>query len=134
MRVNGSCHCGAIRFEAEIDPKRVGICHCTDCQTFSGGPFRTSVLVGGQDFRLVEGAPNIYEKTAESGTKREMAFCANCGTHLWGTSRGGEQTFYSVRVGTLEQRTELPPVAQVWHRSKLPWVDGLSELRQIETQ
>ena len=34
MNVTGSCHCGEIQFEATIDPKRVGICHCTDCQIF----------------------------------------------------------------------------------------------------
>lgn len=134
MLVDGSCHCGAIRFEAEIDPKRVGVCHCTDCQTFSGGPFRTSVLVGDENFRLLDGMPSDYEKTAASGTKRKLVFCANCGTHVWGTSSGSEQTFYSVRVGTLKQRTELPPVAQVWCQSKLPWVDDLRKIRQIETQ
>jgi hypothetical protein len=32
MYVNGRCHCGAIRLEADIHPKRVVICHCTDCQ------------------------------------------------------------------------------------------------------
>ena len=134
MEVDGSCHCGAIRFEAEIDPKRIGICHCSDCQTFSGGPFRTSVLVGAVNFHLLEGAPRLYEKTAESGRAREMAFCESCGTHVWGTSRGDDQTYYSVRVGTLKQRAELAPAAQVWCRSKLPWVDHLSEVRQIETQ
>jgi hypothetical protein len=29
MRVNGGCHCGNLKYEAEIDPARVGICHCT---------------------------------------------------------------------------------------------------------
>lgn len=31
MRVTGACQCGAIRYEAEVDPQAVGICHCTDC-------------------------------------------------------------------------------------------------------
>ena len=64
MHVDGSCHCGSIRFEAEIDPKRVGICHCTDCQTFSGSAFRIGVMVPGDAFRLLDGTPAIYEKTA----------------------------------------------------------------------
>ena len=134
MLVDGSCHCGAIRFEAEIDPSRVGICHCTDCQTFSGGPFRTSVFVGEKDFRLLEGSPAVYAKTAESGSTRELAFCSKCGTHVWGTTSGTKTTFYSVRVGVLKQRAELPPVAQVWCRSRLPWIDRVSEIRRIETQ
>lgn len=35
MKVEGSCHCGQITFEAQIDPEAVRICHCTDCQTLS---------------------------------------------------------------------------------------------------
>ena len=31
MKVDGACHCGSIRYEAEVDPAKVIICHCTDC-------------------------------------------------------------------------------------------------------
>jgi hypothetical protein len=134
MHVDGSCFCGAVLFEAEVDPKRVGICHCTDCQIFSSSAFRTSVFVMGDDFELVEGSPAIYEKVAESGAPRGLAFCASCGTHLYGTSLGDGPTFYSVRVGTLAQRTELRPAAQVWCRSELPWLEDLAAIRRIETQ
>lgn len=134
MHVDGSCHCGAIRYEANVDPKRVGICHCTDCQTFSGGAFRTSVLVGEEDLRLLEGNPKVYEKTAESGATRQLAFCPDCGTHVYGmTDREGSKS-YSVRVGTLAQRAELSPVAQVWSRSSVPWLDKIDGLHRIETQ
>jgi hypothetical protein len=43
MKIEGGCHCGSIRFEAEVDPATVVICHCTDCQTFSGSASRTVV-------------------------------------------------------------------------------------------
>ena len=33
MKIDGGCHCGVITFEGEIDPEKVGICHCADCQT-----------------------------------------------------------------------------------------------------
>jgi len=35
MHVEGNCHCGQIKFRAEVDPDQVEICHCTDCQTLS---------------------------------------------------------------------------------------------------
>ena len=38
MRIDGRCHCGAITFEGEIDPDKVAICHCTDCQASTGSP------------------------------------------------------------------------------------------------
>ena len=41
MKVDGGCHCGNITYRAEIDPDKVLICHCTDCQTLSGSAYRT---------------------------------------------------------------------------------------------
>jgi len=134
MHVDGSCYCGAVRFVAEIDPKRVGICHCTDCQTFSSSAFRTSVFVSGEDFALRDGSPAVFEKTAESGARRQLWFCATCGTLLYGSTSRNGRTFYSVRVGTLAQRAELSPVAHVWCRSELPWLADLAGVHRIETQ
>jgi len=134
MQVDGSCHCGSVRFEAEIDPKRVGICHCQDCQVFSGSAFRVSVMVPAEDFRLLEGQPSTYEKTAESGTKRHLVFCERCGTHLYGATPNGEAGVYSVRVGVLSQRAQLRPMAQIWCRSELPWLSELDEVYRIATQ
>ena len=45
MKVDGNCHCGAITFEAEADPEAVYVCHCTDCQSISGSPFRWAVNI-----------------------------------------------------------------------------------------
>ena len=134
MKIEGGCHCGSITYEAEVNPEHVGICHCTDCQTFSGSAFRTSVFVPDEDFRLLEGDPAIYEKTAESGTTRRLAFCAASGTHVYGITASDGPIFYSVRVGTLAQRADLAPVAQVWTRSSVSWLDSITGLHRIETQ
>jgi hypothetical protein len=134
VEVNGSCHCGAIAFEARIDPRRVGICHCVDCQIFSGSAFRTSARVRGRDFRLVQGEPAVYEKTAESGARRRLGFCSHCGTHLYGLAPAGEEPIYSVRVGTLAQRAEIRPAVQIWCRSEVSWLSDLQALRRIATQ
>jgi len=32
MKVDGACACGAIKVEAEADPEKTQVCHCTDCQ------------------------------------------------------------------------------------------------------
>jgi hypothetical protein len=134
MHVDGKCHCGAIRYEAEIDPRRVGLCHCTDCQTFGSSAFRTAVLVGFDAFTLLSGAPTLYRKIAESGSPRLMAFCSTCGTHIYGTTEGDGPKMYSLRVGTMAQVSELQPVARIWCRSAPPWFDEIAALPQIETQ
>jgi hypothetical protein len=138
MQTHGACHCGAIRFKAKVDPGRVVICHCADCQVFSGAPFRTSVLVAGDAFELTQGTPAIYEKRAESGALRQLAFCRECGTHVYGTTPGNgastSTSTFSVRVGVLAERSALLPVAQVWCRSAVPWLGELATIRRIDQQ
>jgi len=132
MHIDGGCHCGLIRYEAEIDPEAVGICHCTDCQTLSGTAFRTVVSAKKADFKLF-GEPKIYVKTAQSGNKRAQAFCPECGTQLYATSATDPQVF-GIRVGTARQRAELKPRRQIWCRSALGWAMNLEAIAKIPKQ
>ena len=120
MRVTGACHCGAIAFEAEVDPGTVRICHCTDCQTMSGSLFRANIQADGETFRVVRGTPKTYVKTADSGNQRAQAFCGDCGTPLWATSPTNA-TSYGLRVGVIAQRASFRPAQQIWCQSELPW-------------
>ena len=126
MKIDGACHCGRISYEAEINPDYVIICHCTDCQNFSGAPYRVSVPVKAENFRL-EGEPKIYMKTADSGTKRALAFCADCGSAIYSTSEDNRVVF-SLRLGTARQRAQLPPKIQGWCRSALPWAMDIGDI------
>lgn len=128
MKVDGACHCGHITFEANIDPARVGICHCTDCQTMSGSAFRVTVQVSDADFKFLSGTPKVYVKTAETGNKREQHFCPECGTHIYATNVGDGPKLLGIRVATLRQREDLSPSRQIWCRSAQPWVNDLASV------
>jgi hypothetical protein len=123
MKVDGSCHCGYIRFEAEADPEKTRACHCTDCQRLTGSAFRVVVSVPEQDFRLLSGEPTLYEKLADSGAKRIHAFCPRCGASVYATSPPGGPKAYGLRVGTLAQRAQFRPTRQFWCRSAYAWAD-----------
>ena len=133
MKVDGGCHCGNIRFEAEVNPDTAGICHCTDCQALSGSAYRPNVRTIKGGFRLLAGQPKIYIKTAESGTKRAHGFCADCGTPIYATSVTAPQ-IYGLRLGTISQKAQLKPKFMGWCRSMKPWVTDLSGLERSEKQ
>jgi hypothetical protein len=133
MHIDGGCHCGFIRYEAEIDPETVSICHCTDCQTLSGSAFRTNVPAKKENFRMLGGQPKIYIKTAESGNKRAQAFCPECGAPIYATSPTDPQ-IYGIRVSSARQRTELRPKRQNWCRSALDWVADLGSIPRFPKQ
>ena len=133
MKVTGQCHCGAIQYEAEVDPSRVQACHCTDCQRLSGSPYRASVGAPRETFRLLRGTPKIYIKTAESGNKRAHGFCGDCGSPIY-SSKVSDPPMYSLRVGCLDQRAQLPPAKQIWCRSSLAWAMNVQDIPKVERQ
>jgi len=123
MQINGSCHCGSISFTAEIDPSRVMVCHCTDCQVLSGAPFPAVVAAPIGSFHLV-GSPKSYVKVAQSGNRRAQVFCPECGTPLYATAPENP-TSVIIRLGCVAQRADLVPSAQIWQHSALPWLNEL---------
>jgi hypothetical protein len=135
MRVEGACHCGHVTFAADVDPDTATVCHCTDCQTISGSAFRTTVRVQPGTFLLRSGTPTVYIKTtAESGNRREHAFCPRCGTSIYATSIGPEPKAYSLRLGTLKERGALATKRQIWTRSRVPWLRQVEALPGVERQ
>jgi hypothetical protein len=134
MKVDGGCHCGNIRYEAEVDPTKVVICHCTDCQTLSGSAFRTVVPTIEGTFRLLSGMPKVYVKTAQSENKREQTFCPECGTPIYSAPVGAGPKVVGLRVGTVRQRDRLIPSDQFWFRSSQAWLQSLPTIKKRETQ
>lgn len=129
MEVHGSCHCGLIKFSAEVDPKLTSICHCNDCQKLTGTAFRLSVPAITGTFQIESGEPKIYVKVAESGSRRAQAFCPECGSPLF-TYGVENPTAIGLRVGALDERSQLPPTWQKWCSSSMPWVQHISQLEQ----
>lgn len=132
MHVTGGCHCGAIAYEAEIDPERVSICHCTDCQRLTGTAYRVSTVARQEDFRLLRGTPKTYVKHGESGAYSRQFFCPDCGSHLY--RMGEDNAFVGIRVGTINERADLSPRKQIWCRSALPWTGNIEALPRFETE
>lgn len=134
MNVTGNCHCGAIAFEAEVQPGTVGVCHCADCQMLTGSAFRANIQAPAETFRLLRGEPRVYIKTADSGARRAHAFCGDCGTPIYAAAPEAP-TRYSLRIGTLEQRHELgAPVRQIWVQRRHPWVCDMAAIPGMEGQ
>lgn len=120
MKVEGQCHCGAIAYEATIDPAKATVCHCSDCQILSGAPFRASVPARAEDVRILKGKPRVYIKIADSGARRAQNFCGDCGSPIFVTS-ADDPKVYNLRLGAIKQRAQIPALRQIWCDSALAW-------------
>lgn len=126
MHIDGECFCGAIAYEAELVSPEIGLCHCTDCQAFSGSPYRATVTAMRKDFRVTRGTAKAYVKTGGSGRKSAQYFCETCGSNLYRIGEGEEKV--GIRIGTIRQRQDLKPARQTWLASGLPWAQNLTAL------
>ncbi len=132
MKIDGACHCGNIAYEAELDLEKVGICHCTDCQSLSASAFRTVAIVPGDSFKVTKGKPKEYVKVGDSGNRRIQAFCPDCGSALYATSVDDAPEAYNLRVGTVRQRDQLVPKFEFWRQSAQSWLPDLPGTNTFE--
>jgi len=96
----GGCHCGAVRFECELDAAaETSRCSCSICA--KGRFWKT--IARKDAFRLVKGADMVTEYGFGSGTIRHC-FCRRCGIKPFG--RGNMEAlggvFYAVNVACLD--------------------------------
>ena len=119
---------------AEIDPARVSICHCTDCQALTGSPYRVTVLCASEQVRLTGQSPKIYPKRGDNGRTRFQHFCPNCGSPLFTSGEDGGAGDFGIRWGSIRQRENLRPVLQIWCRSAAPWTSDLKALPGVPTE
>ena len=96
----GSCHCGAVRYEADIDLEEgTGRCNCQVCakRRFWGNTLRP------EQFRLLDGEDALGDYQFNSNSVHHR-FCKTCGTPTFGhgfiAEVGG--AFYSISLATLE--------------------------------
>jgi hypothetical protein len=96
----GSCHCGAVRFEATLDlGARASRCNCTICMKVGG----TSMVMKPDAFRLLSGREHVGEyRVGQSPNSR--SFCKHCGVHAFGQGDVPEigGLFASVNVDCLD--------------------------------
>ena len=132
MKISGCCFCGEIEYVAEIDENRVGICHCRDCQIFSGSAFRTVGVARRDKFSFTKGAPRYFDKTADTGRIRRMAFGSTCGTHLASLPEDMTQegALVSVRVANSDAFGQLTPTGEVFCDSRVPLLKPIDGARQ----
>jgi hypothetical protein len=100
---HGSCHCGAVRFEAELDLGRGTIrCNCSLCTKQRSWV----AIVPGSSFRLLAGADVLNEYRCNTQTEGHR-FCSVCGVRVFHTGaspRWGE--YVAVSVACLDDVTD----------------------------
>ena len=118
--IEGRCLCGRVHYVADVEPNFVGLCHCTDCQKFSGSAFTTVVALPAAALK-VTGKLKTFTKPGDSGKPMHRRFCPECGSGIVDEA-DALPGLVMVYVGTLDDRSWVKPQSQIYCDSAQPWV------------
>jgi hypothetical protein len=93
MRLQGSCHCGKVRFSVDsAEPVPFMRCYCSICRKTAGAggyainlgaDARSMKVIGARNLRVYRARlPNEGKRGTHLSSARR-AFCAHCGSALW---------------------------------------------------
>ena len=129
---HGSCHCGAVRFECELDlTECTSKCNCSICTKTR---FWKALVKAGA-FRLLQGEDVLVNY--QFGARAILhLFCSRCGVKAFG-SRGIEQLggkFYAINVACLddamdEERAQAPVTHEDGRNNR--WDQAPNETRYL---
>lgn len=113
------CRCGLVRVTARGEPKRVGLCHCTDCRKESGSAFTFyAIWPAGQ-----------FEHEGETAGFAGRRFCARCGSRLF----SADETEAEIKLGILDEApTLLTPTYELWTKRREHWLRPVEGAEQYE--
>ena len=125
MKINGSCLCGEVQYEAEAIDGKVGSCHCSRCRKLHGSAFATRTLIQGETLKI-NGTLKTYQG---------RAFCPNCGTNILNSRE--DINYYSVNRSSIDTpEYSDKPILNFCVESKAPWYeinDGIPGLEGFPT-
>jgi hypothetical protein len=105
--IAGGCHCGAVRFAAEV-PREVEILDC-NCSICAMTGFR-HLIVPHRDFRLLSGGGALTHYRFGTGAADHL-FCSVCGVKSFYQPRSHPEA-WSVNLNALDDLSQLSIAAR----------------------
>ena len=128
--LEGSCLCGAVRYQVTGPIHDVHHCHCSMCRRAHGAAYSTFARLTASELRIVAGADQI--RSYRSSAPIERTFCATCGTRLTVRFDGMPDAVW-VSHATFDGDPGVRPGAHMFVASKADWEeisDALPQYRE----
>jgi hypothetical protein len=120
MNLQGSCVCGAVRFELTRDPVWSHYCHCSRCRKITGAASAANLFLPSDGLRFLEGEQHARSFRLPDTHHFRHVFCDRCGSNL--PFVDAALGLVVVPLGSLDgDHPKLAPRAHMFVGSKAPW-------------
>lgn len=126
-----ACHCGGLELRCEGEPRKVSMCHCTDCQRRTGSLFSIAVFYPREAVVAAKGEAGVFERPSASGFPVAFHFCRNCGSNLFWEPRR-MPALVGVAAGAFGDPQFPRPEQAVWMQDKHDWLEMPADLPAFE--
>lgn len=126
--MKGGCHCGAVRYAVEGEPRHHALCHCKDCRRHAGAPMVGWAMFPREAVTIEKGSVTIYD-SSEHGRRH---FCPACGTGLFYVNEQVLPGLIDVQSATFDEPDRLPPKAHIQVADRIGWMARAHELPTFE--
>lgn len=99
----------------------VNNCHCRRCQRQSGTGSAVNAFIETDRLEHLSGELSEHEFATGSGGTQIVVRCAKCGTPVWSHYPRLGRKAAAVRVGTLDDPSEVTPDAAIFVADKPEW-------------
>jgi hypothetical protein len=127
--ISGGCLCGKVRYTVTAEPLLRAVCHCRDCQRFTGSGF-VAIMQVPRDSVRIEGELRGIDLPGGSGKTIRRLFCPNCGSSLFAEPflRPGR---INVMAGTLDDPKAFTPTTEIFCVHAFPWLRDQASRTQL---
>jgi hypothetical protein len=126
MKLEGSCHCRAVRFSVESHtPYPFNLCYCSICRKTTGGGGYAINLMGEAKSLKVNGRKHLaYYRARMNGGRSDARrhFCKKCGTHLWLWDPSWPELVHPLASAIDSKLPKTPERVHLMLGSKASWV------------
>lgn len=128
MKLEGGCHCGAVRYEVSGEPITHALCHCSDCRRHAGAPMVGWTMYAEDAVTVTKGKPKVYE-SSEHGRRQ---FCPDCGTGLFYSNSQMLPGLIDIQSATYDAPEEIPARIHIQVAERIPWMQHAHELPEFD--
>ncbi len=129
QKSEGSCQCGAVKFQVSGPFESFFLCHCSRCRKDTGSAHAANLFSTVAKITWLSGEDRIKTyRVPES--RHEKSFCSECGSAVPGIQMDG--ALLVVPAGSLDTPVDIRPNAHICLSSRANWDDGLDEVTRLE--